>query len=145
MTFLRTSSRPSLLFKHDLFGKPIPTFPDHAPPPLVARFGPEWNSPKDNKTRFFNILGVIDDSGCTVLLHSAGSNGFLSHRPARSLTREVGQNAPSRGRFRRKPLIEQQIELRRPADQTGQEPVDLAAMVGLVVEPMGQRKRELLL
>src|SRR5258708_39255045 len=25
------SSRPIFLFEHDLFGKPVPTFPDHAP------------------------------------------------------------------------------------------------------------------
>jgi hypothetical protein len=52
-------------------------FPDHTLAPLVARFGPEWNSPDDNKTRFFNILGGVDDSGSTVLLHSAGHNAIL--------------------------------------------------------------------
>jgi hypothetical protein len=36
---------------------------------VVARFGPEWNSLGVNKTRFFNILGGIHDTGCTVLLH----------------------------------------------------------------------------
>jgi hypothetical protein len=37
---------------------------------VVARFGPEWNSLGMNKTRFFNILGGVHDTGCTVLLHS---------------------------------------------------------------------------
>src|SRR5882672_3131535 len=30
MTFLESSSRSIFLFEHDLFGKPVPTFPDHA-------------------------------------------------------------------------------------------------------------------
>src|SRR6266446_9267841 len=30
MTFFESSSRSILLFEHDLFGKPVPTFPDHA-------------------------------------------------------------------------------------------------------------------
>src|SRR5882672_8928021 len=66
-------------------------FPDHALAPLVARFGPEWNSPDDNKTRFFNILGGVDDSGCTVLLHSAGPKAVWEQGPARSLAREAGR------------------------------------------------------
>jgi hypothetical protein len=37
---------------------------------VVARFGPEWNSLGMNKTRFFNILEGVHDTGCTVLLHS---------------------------------------------------------------------------
>jgi hypothetical protein len=45
--------------------------------PPVARFGPEWNSPDDNKTRFFNLLGGIDDKECTVLLHSARQKQVL--------------------------------------------------------------------
>ena len=34
MTFLRIVSRSIFLVEHDLFGKPVPTFPDHA---LVLR------------------------------------------------------------------------------------------------------------
>src|SRR5712675_232395 len=30
MTFLESSSRSIFLLEHDLFGKPVPTFPDHA-------------------------------------------------------------------------------------------------------------------
>jgi hypothetical protein len=30
MTFLRIAIPLQLLFEHDLFGKPVPTFPDHA-------------------------------------------------------------------------------------------------------------------
>ena len=30
MTFFESSSRSIFLFEHDLFGKPVPTFPDHA-------------------------------------------------------------------------------------------------------------------
>src|SRR5947207_10566679 len=30
MTSLRSSSRSNFLFEHDLFGKPLHTFPDHA-------------------------------------------------------------------------------------------------------------------
>src|SRR5207245_2259847 len=29
--FFESSSRSIFLFEHDLFGKPVPTFPDHAP------------------------------------------------------------------------------------------------------------------
>jgi hypothetical protein len=39
-------------------------------PELVARFEPEWNSRKANKTRSFNILGGIRDTSCIDLLHS---------------------------------------------------------------------------
>jgi hypothetical protein len=31
------------------------------PVPLVARFEPKWNSPENNKTRSFNLLGMIRD------------------------------------------------------------------------------------
>src|SRR5258705_1656961 len=35
MTFFESSSRSMFLFEHDLFGKPVPTFPDHGlGPPL---------------------------------------------------------------------------------------------------------------
>jgi hypothetical protein len=37
---------------------------------VVARFEPEWNSLGVNKTRAVNILGGIQDTGYTVLLHS---------------------------------------------------------------------------
>jgi hypothetical protein len=30
MTFLESSFRSMFLFEHDLFGEPVPTFPDHA-------------------------------------------------------------------------------------------------------------------
>ena len=37
MTFFESSSRSIVLFEHDLFGKPVPTFPDHAQGrPLVS-------------------------------------------------------------------------------------------------------------
>src|SRR3954471_20701801 len=56
--------------------------------PLVARFEPEWNSPDDNKTRFFNILGVVDDGGSTVLVHSRRSEAVPDHRTGWSTTRD---------------------------------------------------------
>ena len=34
---VETQSRLSLLFARDLFGKPVPTFPDHALAPRVAQ------------------------------------------------------------------------------------------------------------
>jgi hypothetical protein len=43
MTFFESPSRPIFLFEHDLFGKPVPTFPDHALIPMgrfVAKWGP---------------------------------------------------------------------------------------------------------
>jgi len=49
------------------------------------------------------------------------------------------------GGFGRQPLEIQQIEFRRFADQTGQQRMDLAAVVGLVVEPVRQRRGQLLL
>ena len=53
------------------------------PTPLVARFEPEWNSPDDNKTRFFNILGGVDDGGSTVLQQPAAWKRFrgIGDRP----------------------------------------------------------------
>jgi hypothetical protein len=33
MTFLRIVIPLHFLFEHDLFGKPVPAFPDHAPAP----------------------------------------------------------------------------------------------------------------
>jgi hypothetical protein len=37
----------------------------------------------------------------------------------------------------------QQIEFRRLADEAGQHGVDLAAVVGLVIEPVRQRRRSI--
>jgi hypothetical protein len=37
MTFLRIIIPLYLLFEHDLFGKPVPTFPDHALAQPIAR------------------------------------------------------------------------------------------------------------
>src|SRR5437879_11152447 len=34
--FFESSSRSILLFEHDLFGKPVPTFPDHALVPCAT-------------------------------------------------------------------------------------------------------------
>src|SRR5215212_6539284 len=56
--------------------------------PLVARFEPEWNSPDDNKTRFFNILGAVDDGGSTVLQLSRRPMGVPDHRRGWSTTRD---------------------------------------------------------
>src|SRR3954471_23506575 len=56
--------------------------------PLVARFKPEWNSPDDNKTRFFNILGAVDDGSSTVLVHSRRPIGVPDHNHGRSTTRD---------------------------------------------------------
>jgi hypothetical protein len=47
--------------------------------------------------------------------------------------------------FCRQPLENQQIEFRRLADQAGQQGMDLAAVVGLVIEPVRQRRGQLLL
>src|SRR5258705_709000 len=38
MTFFESSARSILLFERDLFGKPVPTFPDHALEPFFDRF-----------------------------------------------------------------------------------------------------------
>jgi hypothetical protein len=49
-------------------------------PELVARFEPEWNSLGPNKTRSFNILGIlggIRDIRCTDSLHSPRLKGPL--------------------------------------------------------------------
>jgi hypothetical protein len=51
----------------------------------------------------------------------------------------------SAGRPCRQPLEKQQIEFRRLADQAGQQGVDLAAVVGLVIEPVRQRRGQRLL
>jgi hypothetical protein len=51
----------------------------------------------------------------------------------------------SGGRFCRQPLKKQKIEFRRLTDQPGQQRMDLPAVVGLVIEPMRQRRGQLLL
>jgi len=38
MTFFESSARSILLFERDLFGKPVPTFPDHALEPFFDAF-----------------------------------------------------------------------------------------------------------
>ena len=48
-------------------------------------------------------------------------------------------------RFRRQPLEKQEIEFRRLADEAGQQRMDLAAVVGLVIKPVRQRRRQRLL
>jgi hypothetical protein len=48
-------------------------------------------------------------------------------------------------RFCRQPLENQQIERRRLPDEAGLERVGLAAVVGLVIEPVRQRRGQLLL
>ena len=63
--------------------------------------------------------------------------GFFA---SRSTTRP-----PSGHRFGRQPLENKQIEFRCRADEACQQRVDLAAVVGLVVEPMRQRRGQLLL
>src|ERR1700720_3631572 len=45
----------------------------------------------------------------------------------------------------RHPLKIQQIEFRRLADEAGQQGVNLPAVVGLVIEPVRQRRGQLLL
>jgi hypothetical protein len=46
-----------------------------------------------NKTRFFNILGEIDDSGCTVLLHSRRPDKARKHRKIPALRRQMRHQA----------------------------------------------------
>jgi hypothetical protein len=59
MTFFESSSRSIFLFEHDLFGKPVSTFPDHALPArgivtgAAADFG--FSSPDE---RYRNPLRV---------------------------------------------------------------------------------------
>ena len=69
------------------------------------------------------------------MLHYRRPDKMVRHR-------SCGRGAASGGGFRRQPLKKQQIELRGLADKTGEQRVDLAAMVGLVVEPMRQRRRQ---
>ena len=56
-----------------------------------------------------------------------------------------GASAGSGGGFGGQTLEKQQVELRRLTDQAGQDRMDLAAVMGLVVEPMRQRRRQFLL
>jgi hypothetical protein len=76
------------------------------------------------------------------LLHSSrsGQADSLENRAA-------GGEVPlkSGGRYRRQPLEIQQVECRRLTGDTGQQGMDLSAVVGLVVEPVRQRGRQLLL
>ena len=51
----------------------------------------------------------------------------------------------SGGREGRQPLENEEIKLRRLADQAGQYRMDLSAVVGLVIEPVRQRRGHLLL
>src|ERR1700745_3068185 len=60
---------------------------------LLARFAAKWNSTAENKTRFFNILGDVDDGGITFLLQSRHSEAVPEYGQAWSRTRD---NAGSR-------------------------------------------------
>src|SRR6476620_1019944 len=68
MTLLRTSSRSTPLFEHDLFRKTLPTFPDHAPPRRSS------DEP----------LPLVD-----VELHSAFISHFQQQRLASFLIRDI--------------------------------------------------------
>ena len=63
---------------------------------LVARFGPQWNSPDDDKTRFFKILAVADNGGSTVLLLSCRPAAVPDHGRNRSTTRDNDSGAAGR-------------------------------------------------
>jgi len=52
---------------------------------VVARFERQWNSLGVNKTRFFNILGSVHDTGSTVLLYSLRQRKV----PGRDLARQA--------------------------------------------------------
>src|SRR4029453_3626247 len=56
--------------------------------PLVARFEPEWNSPDDNKTRFFNILGAVEGGRNTVFQQSRRPTAIRDHSRRWSRTRD---------------------------------------------------------
>src|SRR5450759_3838839 len=100
---------------------------------VVACFEPEWNSLDVNKTRSLNILGGIRHA----LMH-----GFAAFAQAKSAglepcARRCEVSVMSGGRLCRQPLENQEIECRRFADKAGQQGVDLAPVVGLVIEPVG--------
>jgi hypothetical protein len=51
---------------------------------VVARFKPEWNSLGVYKTRSFNILGGIQDTGYMVLLHRLWQRKVPRRNPAQA-------------------------------------------------------------
>jgi hypothetical protein len=61
---------------------------------------------------------------------------------AASLARKNEGFVPSSGGFCRQPLEIQQVEFRRLADQARQQGMNVTAVVGLVIEPMGQRRSQ---
>jgi len=111
-------------------------------PHVVACFEAEWNSPGMNKSRSFNIL---EDP-------AAANPRFLLPRSClqvrirgRGLAMASKIFMISGGRFCDRPLKKQEIEFRRLADQTSQHGVYLSPVMGLVIEPMRQGGRQLLL
>jgi hypothetical protein len=85
-----------------------------------------------NKTRSFNILGGVRDAW----MHSFAAFALPEQSPRPPFCARGGEVfVISGGRFCRQPLENQQIEFRRLADDARQQRVDLAAVVGLVIEP----------
>ena len=79
-------------------------------------------------------------------LHSYAASDPPPHSPRRQTCAAGGEVfVKSASRFCRQPLEIQQIGFRRLTDEAGQQGVDLPAVVGLVIEPVRQRRRQLLL
>ena len=109
---------------------------------MVACFEPQWNSLDVNKTRSFDILGAVQAPECTVLLHLFRRGKAAASEPCTGASEVF---VKSGGRLGRQPLEKPQIEFRRLADEAGQQSVGLPAVVSLVVEPVRQRRGQLLL
>jgi hypothetical protein len=81
----------------------------------------------------------IELGGCLHLKHT------VSYRIRYDRCQAVVDTPISRSRLCRQPLEIQQIEFRRLAEQACQQRVDLATVVGLVIEQVRQGRRQLLL
>src|ERR1700736_635133 len=95
-----------------------------------------------NKIRSFNILGGIHGPRTHSMAAFAPRAQRLPPQPSGAGSEVF---VISRRRSGGQPLEKQQIEFWRRAEESGQQRMDLAAVVGLVIDPVRQRRPQLLL
>src|SRR4051794_6638737 len=88
MTFLESSSRSIFLFEHDLFGKPLHTFPDHALLHFGAGFRPDARTVPAGETEIVTI--PLYDASVGVFVPYLGNlSGLLDHAAAHAKARNI--------------------------------------------------------
>jgi hypothetical protein len=76
MTFLRIVIPLYLLFEHDLFGKPVPTFPDHALAIAIDRTAPVRDYTFSNGTLIAVLRSSHAGTGRFLERMNSGLNSF---------------------------------------------------------------------